>query len=89
MSEELRGPWRWQHRRMHRLWNQAKVADRDDRLALTAAIVGRPVASSSELTVTEADLVTHYLQRLDDAGVLADKARAYLAALPERVKAAG
>lgn len=63
---------------MHRLWNLARVAERADRLALTAAIVGRRVESSNELTPMEARRVLTYLQQLDDEGSLAHRAAAYL-----------
>lgn len=67
-----------QHRAMHRLWHRARVAERVDRLALTAAIVGRRVESSNDLTSNEARRVLAYLQQLDDEGSLAHRATAYL-----------
>jgi hypothetical protein len=65
---------------MHMLWRRAQVVDRADRLALTGAIVGRQLGSSNELTSIEALDVTDYLERLDRAGELADRAAAWLAA---------
>ncbi len=64
---------------MHRLWNLAGITSRDDRLALTGAIVGRQLASSNELTSIEALDVVDYLTRLDRAGQLADRAASWLA----------
>jgi hypothetical protein len=75
----MTGPSQPQHRNMHRLWRIAEVPDRADRLALTGAIVGRTLASSNELTATEALDVIDYLSRLADAGQLAERARAWLA----------
>lgn len=73
------GPTTEQHRRMHLYWRRARVADRGDRLALTGAIVGRPLATSDELTREEATAVLRYLRRLDDTNTLAGKAAAWLA----------
>lgn len=74
-----------QHRRMHLYWARAEVTDRDDRLALTSAIVARPLATSNELTADEANEVIGYLAHLHDAGQLAAKARRWLTArTPER-----
>lgn len=44
-----------QHRRMHALWRDAGIADRDERLAYTAEWIGREVESSKELTAGDAD----------------------------------
>jgi hypothetical protein len=76
----MSGPTQAQHRRMHVYWRKADVTDRADRLALTSAIVGRPLNSSSEMTEDEAVWVIHYLRDLDDSGSLAVKADAWLAA---------
>lgn len=47
-----------QRRHMHALWAQTELAnDRDGRLKYTAEIIGRPVASSNELTAGEAEQV--------------------------------
>jgi hypothetical protein len=46
-----------QHKHMHALWREAGMTDRDDRLRFTAEIIGRPVASSKELTGRDADAV--------------------------------
>jgi hypothetical protein len=75
-------PSRAQHRRMHALWRQAGITGvtrRADRLALTAALIGRPITSSNELTVGEADMAIEYMQRLDDEGLLADRVGTWLA----------
>jgi hypothetical protein len=72
------GPSLAQHRRMHRLWHRAGVLDRDDRLALTGAIVRRRLATSNELTEAEAAEVIGYLDRLDQAGTLAARAAGWL-----------
>lgn len=43
------GPTSEQHRHMHALWKVAGVTDRDDRLALTSSIVGRPLTTSNQM----------------------------------------
>lgn len=53
-----------QHRHMHALWREAgDFEDRDARLAYTAELIGRRVASSKELTAADADRVIAGLQR--------------------------
>lgn len=68
-----------QHRRMHVLWRLAGVTDRADRLALTAAIVGRQLVTSNDLEEWEAAGVIRYMQRMADRGELAGRAAAWLA----------
>jgi hypothetical protein len=51
-----------QRKRMHALFHQAAITDRDDRLAWTSEITGRPVASSSDLTAAEIDKVITRVQ---------------------------
>jgi len=68
-----------QHRRMHVLWRLAGVTDRADRLALTAAIFRRPLATSNDLEGWEADRLIRYMTGLDDRGELYVKAQAWLA----------
>lgn len=75
----MTGPSVVQHRRMHALWRKAGVTARHDRLALTAAAIGHQVTSSSDLTEFEATLLTRYMARLDDAGVLRSQVEAWLA----------
>lgn len=75
----MTGPTERQHRHMHAMWREAGVSDRDDRLALTGAIVGRPLATSNDLDTREADAVIEYMRVAADAGLLADKAAAWLA----------
>lgn len=77
----MTGPTRYQHRRMHALWKVAQVRDREDRLRLTSAIVGRPITSSKELTERQADQVIEYMATVDDEGpgALAVKAARWLA----------
>lgn len=67
-----------QHRRMHVMWRLAGVADRADRLALTSAIVGRALVTSSDLEEWEAAGVIRYMQRMDDRGELAWRAAEWL-----------
>ncbi|MCF7550988.1 hypothetical protein [Pseudonocardia sp. WMMC193] len=76
----MSGPTRYQHRRMHALWKVAQVQDRDDRLRLTSAIIGRPLATSNELTERDADRVIDYMAAVDDEGpgALAVKASRWL-----------
>lgn len=74
-----------QHRHMHALWRTAGVTDRDQRLALTAAAIGREVTTSADLTATEADQLIDYMRILDQHGVLAQRAGEYLAAQRAKV----
>lgn len=69
-----------QHRRMHALWRAAGVTERADRLALTSAVIGRSVTTSSELTGAEAAQIIRYMTRLDQAGWLRERAAAWLTA---------
>ena len=68
-----------QHRRMHVLWRLAGVADRADRLALTAIAAGRPLVTSNDLAEREAAVLITYMQELDDRGELFARAQAWLA----------
>ncbi|MEU0332180.1 AAA family ATPase [Streptomyces sp. NPDC006193] len=56
-----------QMRMMHALFNKLDVKGREDRLRATALIVGRPVGSANELTLSEAkdllDTLTNYSER--------------------------
>lgn len=79
-GEPGRGPSVAQHRRMHVLWRLAGVGARADRLLLTAAIVGRPLATSSDLSEREAARVIRYMEALDHLGELRSKAAEWLAA---------
>lgn len=74
------GPSARQHRRMHVLWRLAGVDQRADRLLLTSAIVQRPLVTSSDLTPDEAAQVIRYMELLDNAGCLRERAAAWLAA---------
>lgn len=76
----MSGPSRYQHRRMHALWKVAQVRDRDDRLRLTSAVVGRAVATSNDLDEAEADRLIEYMATVDDEGpgALAVKAARWL-----------
>jgi hypothetical protein len=47
--------------RLHGGFNKLGVDGREDRLRITAELIGRPVASSTELTTAEADLVVDRL----------------------------
>jgi hypothetical protein len=51
-------------RKMHALYNKAGMTDRHDRLAHASAILGREVASSSDLTAGELDRVIADLEQL-------------------------
>jgi len=73
------GPTARQHRAMHALWRQAGVTDRADRLALAAAAVGRPLATSNDLTTAETEALLGYMRRLHRAGRLAATVAAFLA----------
>lgn len=64
---------------MHVLWRLAGVTDRADRLALTSAIVGRPLVTSNDLQDWEAAGVIRYMQRMEDRGELTRRAAAWLA----------
>lgn len=79
-GERHRGPSPAQHRRMHVLWRLAGVGARADRLLLTAAIVGRPLVTSSDLSEREAARVIRYMEALDHLGELESKAAEWLAA---------
>ncbi len=50
-------PSQAQNRKMHALFRDAEISDRDDRLALTSEIVGFTIRSSSELTKSDATKV--------------------------------
>lgn len=52
-----------QHRLMHALFREVGVVDRDQRLALTAKIIGREVGSSIEMSIHEAGLVIDTLKQ--------------------------
>jgi hypothetical protein len=67
---------------MHRLWAKACVSDRDDRLRLTEAIIGRDLTSSSQLTPREARTVIDYLLPQAEAGTIAKSAHDWLARNP-------
>lgn len=68
-----------QHAHMHALWAKAELTDRGDRLALTSLLVGRRIASSSELTETEADVVIDALSGADrGTGALYQQVSAWL-----------
>lgn len=79
------GPTEAHHRRMHALWNEARVAGRENRLALTSAIVGRRLTSSDDMTPAEARRVIAYMDQLQRTGTLAAKASAFLASSREVV----
>ncbi len=55
------------HRRMHALWGKAGITDRAERLAFTSEILGRDIASSTELTAADAvqviDRLGAYIQQ--------------------------
>jgi hypothetical protein len=74
----MSGPTQAQHRAMHALWREAGVVDRAARLALTGAVVGRRLGSSTELTEAEADQLIAYMRQLKDDGVLAERAAGFL-----------
>lgn len=60
-----------QHKHMHALWNSGGISDREERLAITGVLIGRTVASSSDLTAAEADRVIARLREHDKGtGVL-------------------
>jgi hypothetical protein len=46
-----------QHRRMHALFREAAITDRDQRLAYTCEAIGRQITTSSDLTKAEASQV--------------------------------
>lgn len=71
-----------QHAHMHVYWTKAGVTDRAQRLALTAAGVGREVATSADLTRDEADRLIRYMQLLNRHGVLALRAGEFLKQRP-------
>lgn len=54
-----------QTRHMHALWKTGGISDRDERLAITGVLIGRKVASSSDLTAAEADVVIARLREHD------------------------
>ncbi|HEY0640262.1 MAG TPA: hypothetical protein VGD67_21745 [Pseudonocardiaceae bacterium] len=75
----MSSPTRQQHRAMHLLWRRAGVTSRADRLALTSAVVRRPLSSSAELTEGEAGTVLAYMEELDrKPGRLAAAVRHFL-----------
>jgi hypothetical protein len=57
-----------QHAHMHVLWGKAGVTDRDERLAVTAHLIGHDITSSKQLTFAEAELVIERLRAFDAAG---------------------
>jgi hypothetical protein len=63
------------HRRMHALWRQAGITDRDQRLAFTAEILGHAVTTSRGLTPEDAakviDRLTSYIRQQEPAGAAA------------------
>lgn len=66
--------------KLHTALGEFGVTDRDDKLQTTRLLVGRPVASSSELTKTEASTL---IDKLDDLAKQDDPARALDAVLAE------
>jgi hypothetical protein len=57
-----------QHAHMHVLWSKAGVEDREERLAVTAHLVGRDIDSSKQLRFAEAELVIERLRSFDAVG---------------------
>ena len=64
--------------KLHAIFTEAKVTDRDARLRVVSSLADRPIASSSELTKDEASDLIEQLQDLGADGVaaLADTANA-------------
>jgi hypothetical protein len=65
----------YQHRRMHALWAEIGFGGRPNRaprIDITSKLIGRPIASSSDLTSSEADIVIAALvARKNQTGVAA------------------
>jgi hypothetical protein len=59
-----------QQAKLHALFNANDLKDRNERLAFTSGLVGRDLASSSELTRDEASRLIDHLEHLA-AGELA------------------
>lgn len=78
-SEPRSGPTVQQHRRMHVLWRLAGVTSRADRLALTSALVKRPLVTSSDMTQHEAYGLITYMEGLYRRGQLESTAQRWLA----------
>lgn len=57
-----------QHRLMHRLWKEADVAERDERLQVTRLLLNREVDTSRDLTVADASAVIDALSKLKASG---------------------
>lgn len=57
-----------QNRKMHALFRNADVTERDDRLALTSHILGYRLDTSAGMTVTEASKVIDTLSRWEEHG---------------------
>ena len=63
-------PSQAQNRKMHALFRDAGVTDRDDRLILTSELLGFRIDSSSAMTKSDANRVIDALENADDLGAL-------------------
>ena len=66
IADQDRGASPQQNRMMHALFNQLQLTDRGDRLAITSHIVGRPIETSSVLTVADSTHLIDVLQALTE-----------------------
>lgn len=57
-----------QNRKMHALFRDAEVTDRDERLVLTGLLLGRQLDTSAGLTPADANTVIDQLERLAQSG---------------------
>lgn len=70
-----------QRKKMHALFRDAKITAREDRIALTSAIIGRTIDSSSDLTKREAGVLIDRLDGWAADGTLPEKAAQTIAAV--------
>jgi hypothetical protein len=67
-----------QNRKMHALFREAEITERDDRLRLTSIITGRDMVTSASLTKAEASVLIDQMDGWAEDGGLAERAAALL-----------
>ena len=66
------------NRKMHALFREADITERDDRLRLTGIVIGRDISTSNGLTHAEASSLIDQLEKWNEDGHLADHVAAIL-----------
>jgi hypothetical protein len=70
VTEPEEPPSQAQNRKMHALFRDAGITDRDDRLTLTSELLGFTINSSSAMTKSDANKVIDALENADDLSAL-------------------